>query len=279
MTSKFSPEKISLIYPLILTLSVVFLVNVNFFIKTDYFSGSVKDAADGGPIDLAEIKVENQVTYSNRTGQYFISQESLPLIGFAPSSGENMAKVSVLPPYQYEVNKENPVCRLTKVNWLKRNIICPVVFYPQAFEVASRVMSTVAVGGLEKEDRVRARKSRLWDLISPESQKFWTNREEMAGFLTLEETIQVMLKQQIVSFTVSRQPIFRDSHNYLGKTLSGSQIAQVEVQTVDVLGKSSQSSLFFLKTDGLWRYLMEETPQSVSDFTTRNGWVLKGKTS
>lgn len=279
MTSKFSPEKISLIYPLILTLSVVFLVNVNFFRKTDYFSGSVKDAADGGPIDLAEIKVENQVTYSNRTGQYFISQESLPLIGFAPSSGENMAKVSVLPPYQYEVNKENPVCRLTKVNWLKRNIICPVVFYPQAFEVASRVMSTVAVGGLEKEDRVRARKSRLWDLISPESQKFWTNREEMAGFLTLEETIQVMLKQQIVSFTVSRQPIFRDSHNYLGKTLSGSQIAQVEVQTVDVLGKSSQSSLFFLKTDGLWRYLMEETPQSVSDFTTRNGWVLKGKTS
>lgn len=267
-----------LIIPLSFTLIVLpfLLVKVNFFKRADLYTGLIKDASDGSPLDLVRIQLGEIVSYSDRLGEYNIKQEFPPVLGFLEKGSADGKKVDIEPTPEFESPKDKTPCRLINETWFSRNFNCSVILYPQVFEVAARVLSSEAIGFLQKENEIRARKSRLWDILAPESQKLWASREEFAGFLTLKEITQVKLQAQLTSFEVSRQPTFINDYNYMGNQIGG-ELARVEVSVVDAAGKVSKNTLYFIKLQGLWKYLMEETPKSVADFTTRNSWVFKNQ--
>lgn len=262
------PHALPVIAVFLLTILPLVGLKLNFG-RTDYFyEGSVREILDDSPLPLVRVEVGGQRTYTNAQGKFRLTaglEFWRRVVGPRPSP-----RVTFVPTNEYELLPQPVLC--TVVRKIYR---CDGLFYPQAFTVAAKALSTEVAGGESSEEATRQRKSRLWRYLAKVAKDQWGSEKIFVDDFILNELIKTKLKVQTASFTVDPHPEAVSDFRYL-KTISlPSPVVGVKTETVDLQGKKRSGILYFLREEGIWRYLLTETPSSVRSFNIRFGSVLK----
>lgn len=249
----------------VLVLLPLLLLKSNFFVSTYVFEGQIKDALDGFAVDLTQIKSGNDLTFSDKDGNFELSISS------------KISPLTVLPTVDYETPKDSLSCQSISESWLNQRFSCRQVLFPQPFNVARRVLFGLNGVSNQTSEATRVTKEKLWSYLSSYSQKIWQNKDYFSDLMLPYEETNRRLKKLPQEFQVQKNYQGIRNYNYLGQDLSEQEVAVVDVSETLLNGQKRSRQLFFVKEKGLWKYLMPETPKEVVDFDEKNIWVFREK--
>lgn len=245
-----------LIFSATLIVFIFLMVRLNLFQRDYIYSGTVQDALGMGAVDLVELRAEGKMTYTDKNGRFSLLVKQ-PLFWSLTKNNQDKS-IDVIPPFDFEGSGFKIPCTLVASGFISIRTDCSALIYPTAQTVASRVLSTEISQGLFSAARIATRKSSLWDFLSEESKKQWVSREEFIKTLVSQETDRSKLKLQTLSFVVSREAKFLTEYKYLDRFKITGDIAAVDASVANALGKVANITLYFVKKDKIWRYLMPE---------------------
>lgn len=263
-----------LIISAILFAAPFFIFKLNLLRRDHVYSGKITDALSLTPVDLVEVKAEGKTTYTNKDGKFAVSIGHPIFESIWPQP--ETVQITVNPTTDFEGRDISVKCGQNNKLPILANYDCPSFVYPTAPSVASRVLVTRIGPGTPTYNEIAARKERLWNLLASESKNVWANKESFIGTLVTNELIEVKFKIQPVSFNVSENVRVLSEYNYFGTKVSG-ELAAVDVTVNAFSGKAPTETLYFVKRDGLWRYLISESPAAVGAFNSKNSWVINKK--
>lgn len=234
----------------------ILMVMFNLLSRDFIYSGSVHDALGMGTVDLVKLTVGEEVTYTDKDGKFSLLIKS-PLLWALPKSTKGLT-IEALPTFDFEGDVIKVPCTLVAGSFISTQVDCSTLLYPTASTVAARVLATEISQGLFSASEIAVRKSSLWGFLSGESQKQWQNKDEFVSTLVSQETDRAKIKSQPVSFSVSKAVKMFSEYNYLGKIPVKGEIASVDASVTDASGKVANTSLYFVKKDNIWRYLVPD---------------------
>lgn len=257
------PKTLILAVTIVLTLLPWILVKFNFFKRTTVYSGRIVDILDKVPVDLIEVGLRGHKTYTDKTGTFVLTL-----------AGDQQGPLKISTTSEFEALDGGPNCQRKEGKFLQRSFACEALIYPKPYSVASRVLALEVADPYKAIDQIKLKKERLWGYLSVESRNLWGDKTLFVDLLTTYELIRTQLKTQPTKFAASRQSRILAEVSYFGQDLSGEGIAEVEAEVVDNLGRRTQLKLRFRKEEGIWRYLMPESPTLIRQFNLANKRVL-----
>ncbi len=229
-------------------------------------TGKVVDVSTGGPVEVVMLSAGSVTTYTNYQGRFSmrINQRSRP-------------DVYVNIPYNFEKGNEQAICRPIKDGILDKAFYCESRLFPEAFEIAARVLDDEkAVEFSARKDRESKKKS-LWSRSFSESRKAFKSEEDFVSLLMTEEEIEIKMGLEIVGSTVDHHS--RILERYFDKVSQKplTEVAEVVVRRRYGDGGSKDSLEHFARENGIWYYLLPFAREEVALFVTNNEWILKTK--
>lgn len=251
-----SPKKIMLFFSAVLIAVPILMVRFNLLSRNFIYSGSVHDALGMGTVDLVKLTAGGETTYTDKDGKFSLLIKS-PLLWGLPKSTKGLT-IEALPTFNFEGSVIKVPCTLVAGSIISTQVDCSTLVYPTASTVAARVLATEISQGLFSAPEIAVRKSNLWDFLSEQSQEQWQSKDEFVSTLVSQETDRAKIKSQPVSFSVSKAIKMFSEYNYLGKISVKGETASVDASVTDAAGKVTNTSLYFVKKDSIWRYLMPD---------------------
>ncbi len=257
-------SKVSLFFVVIL-LTVVpgLLVRFNFLRRFYEYRGVVRDALEFRPLELFKIEAGGAITFTDRQGQF----------NLVLSDDPNQLRMTATT--EYENDRSQFSCRPAPRSFWTSRFSCEALAFPQPFNVAIRVLSTEVGQGLITDGEIRQRKTRLWNYLAAPARQLWQSQKQFVDDLVLQDIIRSRLKLQLTAYQVSEAVRFQDYWVNANRQKVFGEVAKVTAELTDGFGGKRSDDLYFLREDGIWRYLAKLTPATVRSFNRSNAWVLR----
>lgn len=233
---------------------------------SERITGKVIDVSTGAPVEVVMLSSGSLTTYTNYQGQFSFE-----------INRKNIPDVYVNVPYNFEKGSERIACQPVRSGILDQAFYCESSLYPEAFEVAGRVLNDEEAVEFSARKERQDKKRRLWGRSFSESRKAFKSEEDFVSLLMIKEEIEIKIGSEMVGSTVDHRSRLLESYFDLISQKSLAGVAEVAVRRRFVDGSSKDSLEHFAKEEGIWRYLLPLSREEVVVFVAKNEWVLRAK--
>ncbi|PIS20620.1 hypothetical protein COT52_02835 [candidate division WWE3 bacterium CG08_land_8_20_14_0_20_43_13] len=228
--------------------------------------GRVTDISTASPVELAEVTVNQNKTYTNFLG--FFHYENLP---FSPQ-----IELSFIP--DLELAENGFFCSESySIATFDLLSSCRFEVAPTLISTARRFAQSRLQESREPDFSIDERNRISWQIAYPQDRSLWEdNLDDYLLWNRYQDWIDDRLEKRIVSFSFYSDPIELGSWtNPLTGVYYADGVWESETTWERQDGSTQTTKEHFRKEDRWWRHFISQDPDQLRLYVMENNWIIK----